>query len=87
VEFYTSSLKSELRFRFGIFKMIRERPINIIPETETASGDSSGRIIQLKTAPDTGIRNFQILSSDTFIFGRRSKVFQMVIAAADKKLS
>jgi len=61
--------------------------MSTIPETETISGDSFGRIIQLSTAPETGIKNFQILSSETFTVGRRSNVFQIEIAAAERKLS
>ncbi len=71
----------------GTFRINKEDAINIIPETETTSGDSSGRINQLRIAPETGIKNFQMLSSDTFTLGRPSKVFQIVIAAADKKLN
>lgn len=58
-----------------------------MPETEIKSGDSSGRIIQLRKAPETGIKNFHILSSETLTAGLRSKVFQIVMAAADKKLN
>ena len=67
--------------------MTSEIPISNIPETEITSGDSLGSMIQLKNAPETGIRNFQIFSSETLTDGRRSSVFQIEIAAADKKLS
>lgn len=72
---------------FDKLRINKEDAIKTIPEMETQSGDSSGRIIQLKIAPETGIRNFHILSSDTFTVGLRSNVFQMVMAAADKKLN
>ena len=71
----------------GKFRINKERAISIIPKTETTSADSFGRIIQLRTAPATGIKNFQILSSETLTPGRRNNVFQMEMAAADKKLS
>ena len=67
--------------------MSRATEIIVIPASENASGDSSGRMSQLSIAPETGMRNFQIFRFDTFTPGRRSNVFQMVIAAADKKLS
>lgn len=51
------------------------------------SGFSPLIIIQLSAAPDTGIRNFQKFSIETLIPGRCNNEYQMVIAAADKKLS
>ena len=74
-------------FPIGKFRISKAKAIRIIPETETISADSFGRIIQLKIAPATGIRNFQTLSSETLTSGRRKSVFQMEIEAADKKLS
>ncbi len=65
----------------------REEAITTIPEMDTHSGDSSGIISQLKIAPETGIKNFQVLSSDTFTPGRCKSVNQMAKAAADKKLN
>lgn len=51
------------------------------------SGFSLSKIIQLKIAPETGIRNFHIFKTETFTPGRFSKTYQMEMAAADKKLS
>lgn len=58
-----------------------------IPISDGASGFSSAISNQLKAAPETGIRNFQTLRRETFTPGRFKIVFQMVNAAADKKLS
>ena len=58
-----------------------------IPKIETGSGFSLLIRIQLNTAPDTGIRNFQKFKMETFTPGRFNNEYQMVIAAADKKLS
>ncbi len=58
-----------------------------IPETETQSGVSPGIRIQLRMAPATGMRNFHMLSSETFTPGLCKSVYQMAKAAADKKLS
>ena len=61
--------------------------ITIIPMIDGASGFSFSRIIQLNIAPETGIRNFHTLRNDTLTPGRFSRVNQMEMAAADKKLS
>ena len=51
------------------------------------SGFSSGINTQLSQAPRTGIRNFHMFNPDTFTPGLDSKVYQMEMAAADRKLS
>jgi hypothetical protein len=48
------------------------------------SGFSAGINAQLNHAPSTGIRNFHVFSTDTLTVGLESKVYQMVMAAADK---
>ena len=58
--------------------------INAIPEMEEIFGDSSGRINQLKIAPETGIKNFQVFRIETFTPGLRSKPNQIEKAAAEK---
>lgn len=58
-----------------------------IPTIAYESGDSSGKISQLKTAPSTGIINFQVFKYEIFMPGRFSKVNHNAKAAADKKLS
>lgn len=58
-----------------------------IPVIEIISGDSSGSIIQLKMAPNTGIINFQTFNSDTLIPGRLSKINHKVNETADNILS
>ena len=58
-----------------------------IPISEGTSGFSSAIISQLKAAPETGIRNFQTLRMETFTPGRFNNEYQIVMAAADKKLS
>ena len=52
-------------FPIGKFKISKAKAIRIIPEIDTISADSFGRTIQLRIAPATGIKNFQILSSET----------------------
>ncbi len=54
---------------------------------ETKSAFSLAIIIQLNAAPETGIKNFQKFKIDTFTPGRLSSEYQIVIAAADKKLN
>ena len=89
--FYTETVPAFTVARFfdrmDTFSNNSEEAISTIPKTDSQSGDSSARIIQLSNAPETGIRNFQILSSETFTDGLRSNVFQMEMAAADKKLN
>lgn len=67
--------------------MSKDDAITSIPEIDSQSGYSSGMMIQLRMAPETGTKNFQVFSSDTFTPGRCSKPNQIVKAAADRKLS
>lgn len=76
-----------LFLKYDELRISNEQAINIIPETEIQSGDSLGSMIQLRIAPETGIRNFQTFNSETLTDRRRSSVFQIETAAADKKLS
>lgn len=69
------------------FRVINETAIINIPTFEGKSGFLFSRIIQLKIAPKTGMRNFQTFKTDTFTPGRRNNTNQMEIVAADKKLS
>lgn len=50
-------------------------------------GCSLGSSSQLSTAPRTGIINFHMFKVDSFTPDRFSKVYQIEIAAADRKLS
>ena len=86
-EFQVLILKKNYKETLLRFSRISANPIKSKPEIVTQSGVSFGKIAQPKIAPETGIRNFQKLSSDTLTPGLRSKVVQIVIAAADKKLS
>ena len=65
----------------------KENAITPIPTIDIKSGFSSVKIIQLKNAPDTGIKNFQIFRIETFTPGRFNNEYQIVIAAADNKLN
>lgn len=56
-----------------------------IPVRGQRLGDSPGRSNQLSRAPQTGIKNFHKLSSDTFTPGRRRSLNQMEKADADRK--
>lgn len=67
--------------------IINDKPTKIIPAITISSGDSSGRIIQLRTAPSTGIINFQMLISETFTPGIRSTTNQIENAIEPIKLS
>ena len=64
-----------------------EKAIITIPRIEVKSGLSLLKIIQLKIAPKTGIRNFQKFNIETFMPGRFSNENQIIIAASDKKLN
>lgn len=74
-------------FGFEKLRISSEDAIIIMPIIEIRSGCSFSISIQLKIAPETGIKNFQMLRIDTFTFGRFSKANQIEIAAADKKLN
>jgi len=50
-------------------------------------GYSSGKMIQLNKAPNTGIMNFHTFSTDTFTPGRCNNTNQIEKAAADRKLN
>ncbi len=65
----------------------KEEAITTIPAIDAISGVSSGIMSQLRIAPETGTRNFQVFNSETFTPGRLSRVNQMAKAAADKKLN
>ncbi len=58
-----------------------------MPTTGHRLGPSSGSSSQLSSAPQTGIRNFHRLSSETRTPGLRSKTNQMEKAAAERKAS
>ena len=61
--------------------------ISAIPEMEVKSGDSFSIIVHPKMAPNTGTRNFQKFKDDTFTPGLFNREYQMVIAAAERKLN
>ena len=68
---------------FGCACKIRSATdISIIPNIEEMFGLSSGNMSQLRITPETGVRNFQIFSSDTFISGFLSKLYQIEKPAA-----
>src|SRR5690554_3829184 len=73
--------------RFDRFKVTSESAITTIPTMDIMSGCSFSSNIQLRMAPDTGIRNFQTFNIDTFTPGRFRRTNHIEIAAADKKLS
>ncbi len=61
--------------------------MNTIPVTAMNSGLSSGRMIQLSMAPNTGIRNFHTFRTETLMPGRLSRTNHILNAVADMKLS
>ena len=61
--------------------------LEFIPVTDIQSGCSPLTRSQLSPAPETGIRNFQILSSETLTPGRFRSVYQMLNAAAETNAS
>ena len=73
--------------RLARFNATNDEAITAIPTIEMKSGFSSLITTQLKAAPKTGTRNFQKFSIETLMPGRFNKEYQMVIAAADRKLS
>ena len=69
-------------FRFTRFNTISDSAMMIIPVMESASGFSPGNRIQLKMAPESGIRNFHRFRSETFIPGLLSRVIQIEMPTA-----
>jgi len=63
---------------------IHERAMQAIPNKGMRLGDSSGKKSQLRSTPNTGIINFQILTLDTLIFGRCKMKNHSENATADK---
>ncbi len=75
------------RFFACKFKVSRATATRTIPIIAKREGSSSGSINQLKTAPRTGIINFHIFSVEILTPVRLSNVYQMDMAAAERKLN
>lgn len=58
-----------------------------MPPIAIKLGFSLGSMVQLSIAPKTGIINFHMFRSDTFTLGRLSRVYQIDIAPAERKLN